>query len=832
MILDFNNNAPEDIRATLFADIILPLPLPRLYTYRIPFELNELVSPGSRVVVQFGKKKIYTGIIAKLHDQPPKVYEAKLILDLMDDHPIVNSYQMQLFEWMADYYMCYLGEVIHAGLPSGLKLSSESRIQLNPHKELDEEDFNELELITINQLKTKGFLTYEELAQLINRKGVSKLIKQLIEKEAIMIYERIIDKYTPKTIKRVRIIKEQCSEKALERIFTELEKKPKQLDVLLKFLQLVPAITSPEDNYLGLPKSKLIETGISNSSLKTLIKNHVFEEFETIESRLTEHKESPIDFTFSIQQEAARDAILSQFESKDIVLFHGVTGSGKTEIFIDLIQKAIENGTQVLYLLPEIALTTQIVSRLKKAFGERMAVYHSRYSDNERVEVYKGVLNDDFPLIVGVRSSIFLPFSNLGMIIVDEEHDSSYKQYEPAPRYNARDCALMLGKIHHANVLLGSATPSVESYYHATSQRWGYVPLFERYGNAQLPKLNPIDIRYDHHAGSSFSKTLLSEIEIRLKAKEQIILFQNRRGYSPFIQCDDCEQIVMCPNCNVSLTYHMYTNEMRCHYCGHHQGVPTNCDACGSPKLNTKGTGTEKIEEALQIHFPEAVIQRMDLDTTRKKNSYQSIIDDFETGKIDLLVGTQMVTKGLDFDNVSLVGVFEIDRMLYFPDFRAQEKTFQMLTQVSGRAGRKEKVGSVIIQTSSSSNPTIQAVLNNESEKFYKTEINEREEFNYPPFSRIIKITVRHEDRNKGNQAATHLSMMLKTRLTETRVLGPEEPGINRVRNLFLTDILIKIERGTLPLEKVKTFIREKIEEIKTHKIHKKCLYTIDVDPS
>lgn len=830
MELEFHHTPSHQERKTLFADIILPLPLPKLFTYRIPQELNEFVGKGFRVVVPFGNRKVYTGIIANLHEQPPKTYEAKSILDVLDEKPVITTQQLDFFKWLADYYLCSLGEVVHAGLPSGLKISSESRIQLNPHTAIDALELNVYEGLIVNHLKEKDFLTYDDVSNITQKKGISKLIRSLLDKEAILLYEKIKDKYQPKTIAKIRLSAQYLSNKAMEELFESLEKKQKQLDVVLRYLQKVPALENKVSNEKGIEKRILLDAEVSSSSLNTLIKNNIFEQFEIVVSRIEEFDEPEQIIQLSAKQEEKETELLNHFESKDHVLLHGITGSGKTEIYISLIQKAIENGTHVLLLLPEIALTTQIVSRLRKVFGNDMAVYHSRYSDNERVEVYKGVLANKYPLVVGVRSSIFLPFSNLGIIIIDEEHDSSYKQYDPAPRYNARDAALMLAKIQGAKVLLGSATPSTESYYHAVSGKWGYIKLFERFGNASLPDILPVDIRYDHQGGSSFSKTLLQAIDDRLSKKEQVILFQNRRGYSPYIECNDCNEIVMCPNCNVSLTYHQYSNDMRCHYCGHHQGVPTNCEACGSTKINTKGFGTERIEEGLQLHFPDAAIQRMDLDTTRKKTAYQTIINDFESGKVDILVGTQMVTKGLDFDNVSLVGVFEIDRMLYFPDYRSHERTYQMLTQVSGRAGRKEKKGLVIVQTSNPDHETIQAVIKGEKEEFYTKEINDREEFNYPPFSRLIRITVRNEDKLKSLDSASYLAMQLRSKL-QHRVLGPEEPGINRIRNLFLTDILIKLERGSLDLVKAKQFILEEVNKIKTHKTHRKSMYTVDVDP-
>ena len=535
---------------------------------------------------------------------------------------------------------------------------------------------------------------------------------------------------------------------------------------------------------------------------------------------------------FSASQENARNQILEQFEEKDIVLLHGLTGSGKTEVYIDLIQQVIDSGSQALYLLPEIALTTQIVSRLKKVFGDKMGVYHSKFSDNERVDIWKGVHSGHFSLVVGVRSSIFLPFKDLGLIIVDEEHDSSYKQVDPAPRYNARDTAMVLGKTHKAKVLLGSATPSIETYHHAINGTFGFVQLLERFAHATLPDIHPVKPNYATvENASSFNIQLCDALKAALENNEQAIIFQNRRGYSPFITCNECNHVPQCSNCAVSLTYHQYSKDLRCHYCGYTQGVPTNCSSCGSTNLRNVGLGTERIEDELSQLFPEARIQRMDLDTTRKKHSYQQIIDAFSNGQTDILVGTQMLSKGMDFGGVSLVGIVDTDRMMFFPDFRSHERAFQLLMQVSGRAGRREKKGHVFIQTNTPDHPIIETVKKGDYYQFFKREIVEREQFHYPPFVRIIKITTKHISSETCDRAAHRLAKILINKFGQHRIIGPQEPVISKIRNQFLMNIQIKLERKGIDLKKAKDMLQEIVDHVKTLSDYKGTTIIIDVDP-
>ena len=842
--LDLIQNPVHPERPTLFADVILPVPIPQLFTYRIPNDWEDLIEIGCRVIVQFGKRRVITGIVGKIHQKPPEKYQAKYILEVLDDTPTIQEIHIRFWHWMAEYYLCTIGEVMNGAIPSGLKLSSQSRIQLNPEFDLDDDslDFTDKEVILLEALRNDQSLSYAEAAQILEVKSIYQTIKYLIAKQAIIIYEEVKEKYKPKRIKKIRLNPiHAADDDAIEALFKRLSSKPKQETVLLKYLSLVPIYANRNLNAQGILKSELTntETGeLSSSSLKTLIKNGVFEEIEQVVSRLAEYDDQVAqlkipEIKLSEKQIDVRDQILHHFEQKDIALLRGITGSGKTEIYIDLIQKVVESGSQVLMLLPEIALTTQIVVRLKKAFGNKIGIYHSKFSDNERVEVWKGVANGDFPFVIGVRSSLFLPFDNLGLIIVDEEHETSYKQYDPSPRYHARDAAMMLAKMHQAKVLLGSATPTVESYHRAKQGVYGLVELLERYGSAQLPEMRLVDTRKQRQTGkmrTDFSPDLLEEIQQRLDNKEQIILFQNRRGYAPYITCEECGWTPECHQCAVNLTYHMYRNELRCHYCGHKEGSPRTCNACGSSKLKMIGLGTEKIEDELKIIIPEARIQRMDLDTTRKKYSYQKIITDFENHDIDVLVGTQMVTKGLDFDKVSLVGVFDVDRLMYFPDFRAHERTFQLITQVSGRAGRRQQKGLVMIQTGNPTQPLLHKITSYDYEGLYRDEIRERKQYSYPPFTRLIRLTIKTVDKSLRDTAAETLAQQLRQKIGSQRVLGPEYPVIDKIRNNFLKDILIKIERENPKLKLAKQLIREEITLLITSKAFKKVEVVVDVD--
>lgn len=791
---------------------------------------------GARVIVPFGKKnsRVLTAVVARLHSTPPPKYQARYILELLDEYPLITGYQLELFRWMADYYMCCVGEVMNVALPSGLKISSQSKVQYNP-------DFDYAELLTpeevslLEELQKHPALTYDELGRLVGELNVPAVIKSLVGKHAVIVFEEVREKYVPKMIRKVRLHPNYEEQEQLLMLIRRLEKLPKQQEVVMRYMRHVPVQLNPSLNARGLDKSVLNQDDeLSQSSLATLVKNGVFETFEVIQPRFADLSAPTAEIILTEAQRKASEQVMAYFQTQNIVLLHGITGSGKTEVYIDLIQQALGSGSQVLYLLPEIALTTQIVVRLQRVFGDKMGIYHSKFSDNERVEVWKGIVSGRYQFVVGVRSAVFLPFDNLGLIIVDEEHETSYKQHDPAPRYHARDVAMMMAQWQQAKVLLGSATPSLESYYQAKQGRYRLVELFQRFGDAVLPEITLVDTKVEKKQKTmknEFTSALLAALGNNLEIKEQSILFQNRRGYSPYVQCEDCEWTAECPNCAVSLTYHMRAAELRCHYCGYKEEVPRTCPTCGSTKVKTVGFGTEKLEDQLQILFPAARILRMDLDTTRAKNAYQQIISEFEQGDVDMLVGTQMITKGLDFDKVSLVGIFDADRIIRFPEFRATERAFQMLTQVSGRAGRRGgRRGRVLIQTSNPQQLILQKIIANDYKGLYDEEIRERQDFNYPPFSRLIKVTVRHPEQHISKQASERLAAELTDTLGSSRVLGPEQPLVERIRNQFLYDILIKIERGPVNMKAVKEFIRDRINDILTDKGLRQVSVVVDVD--
>lgn len=825
----------QDDRKTFFADLLLPVPIQRLFTYRVPVNLNDKIIVGQRAIVQFGDRKIMTGIVVAVHTEAPRDYEAKYIMELLDEIPSVNGVQLRLFEWIASYYVCTLGEVMNAALPSGLKLSSESMVQLNPRFDPDETemDFSEKEWMVIRRLQQES-LSYSEISRLLGVRHIHAILKSLARKDAIILFEEVREKYSPKTEKRIRLAPAYADTVELEKVFSSLATRPKQEDVLMRYLQLVPVLNDGTANRRGISMQELRNTDLSESSINTLIKNGILEQFEVIVPRFGFDEVTGPEITLSAEQARAQDAIFESFERNQVTLLHGITGSGKTEIYVNLVRKAIDSGAQALYLLPEIALTTQMVSRMKRIFGSSLGVYHSRFSDNERVEVWNGILSGRLKFVIGVRSSVFLPFDNLGLVIVDEEHDPSYKQQEPSPRYHARDVAIMLGQFHNAKVLLGSATPSVESFYNCQQGRFGLVSLSKRFGDAQLPSVALADMRSERKRKTikgEFSSVLLQHIRQALDNNEQVIIFQNRRGYSPMVSCEDCGWVPRCVNCAVSLTYHQFRNAMVCHYCGYREPLPDECPTCTSTRIHTVGYGTEKIVEDLSLYFPEAVVGRMDLDTTRSKTGYETIIEQFEKGETDILVGTQMVTKGLDFDRVSLVGVFNADRMMHFPDFRSYERAYQLITQVSGRAGRRDKPGTVVIQTSNPSHPVLQYILGNRHADFYSSEIHDRKLHGYPPFTRLIEVTLKHTDKKTCRSAAQSLADELRRHLKSVKVLGPGEPMVSKIRNQYLMSTLIKVPRGYGELALIKSAILTHSEALLREKPFRNTRVIIDVDP-
>ena len=779
-----------------FINVILPIPLERLFTYSITEEEVELLQPGMRVAVPFGKSKIYTGLVYNIHQTPPQAYEAKEIHQLLDDFPIVNPIQLRHWEWIANYYMCTLGEVVRSALPSAFLLESETLVLRNTEFEVDEQELQDDEFLVFEALQHQSVLKVQEVSAIVERKNVLPILERLLAKKVIVLKEEVYEQYRPKLVRYVKLGSEYTSDEKLEELLHSLNRAPKQRQVVLSLFQLQGRTPKP------IKVSELEKASNSSKAvIKSLVDKEILEEYFIKTDRVnfdggTDNSESKDLNEF---QDAALVAIKKSFEEKKVTLLKGVTSSGKTEVYVKLIEECLENGLQVLYLLPEIALTTQLISRLQEYFGDRIAIYHSKYNVQERIEVWQNVLQakPKAQLVIGARSALYLPFSKLGLVIVDEEHEGSFKQFDPAPRYHARDAAIVLGNLHDANVLLGSATPSIESYYNVQTGKYGYAEITRRYGNVLMPDMELVDIKEaarKKRMKGHFSERLFMEIEETLNEGGQIILFQNRRGFAPLLECLTCGHTPQCPNCDVSLTYHQFRNQLRCHYCGHHTALPEICFACGSPNLDTKGFGTEQIEKEVIGLFPDAKVGRMDLDTTRGKHGYEKIITAFEQQELDILVGTQMLTKGLDFRNVNLVGVMNADSLLNFPDYRAHERTYQLLTQVSGRAGRTKKRGKVIIQTYNPYHQILKQVTTGDYEGMYTEQLYEREQFKYPPVSRIIKITFKHKNYNVLNEAADWFAKALCTNFGGT-VLGPEYPPVARIRNQYLKHIMVKVQK-------------------------------------
>jgi primosomal protein N' (replication factor Y) (superfamily II helicase) len=841
----------------LYVDVIVPLAVPNLYTYSIPHFLANNIKPGQRVVVQFGKKKLYTALVYKVHNNKPELYKAKQIESLLDPEPIVNQKQFELWKWISEYYMCSIGEVMNAALPSGLKLSSETKLLLNQDLIVESKELNDDEYLIHEALQRSGVITLNEAEEIVQSKPAQVVIKSLLEKRILIIHEELKEKFKPKVEEFLCLTKEADNESALKEIFERLEKKTfKQLEVLMEFIRMSDhyALKRKEVKKLELLK----KTEAAATIINELEKKNIFEVYKKETGRFASYDASSDSKTLSTEQESILEKIKKEWKTKDVVLFHGVTSSGKTEVYVRLIEDTLKQGKQVLYLLPEIALTTQVVMRIKKYFGDTLGVYHSKFNENERVEVWNEVLkfkspspafpkgrgNDAQPpplrggreglfhIILGARSSLFLPYSNLGLVIIDEEHDASYKQFDPAPRYHARDTAILLAHLHKAKVLLGSATPSVESFYNAKNGKYGFAELTTRFGGVQLPEIIVADIKdatKRKKMKSHFCPLLMENIEEALKNKEQVILFQNRRGFAPHLKCKACGWVPVCKNCDVSMVYHKSGSQLRCHYCGYMTTIPPSCNACGSPAMQMKNFGTEKIEEELQIFFPEARIARMDYDSTRLRFAHERLIADFEARTIDILVGTQMVTKGLDFENVNLVGILSADQMMNFPDFRSHERSFQMLAQVSGRSGRKSKRGKVILQTYSPQHHIVQYVISNDYEKMYNEEIEHRQNFQYPPFYRLIELTIIDKDIDVVNTSAEELADKLKAVLGK-RILGPEFPIISRIKNVYHKKIVVKIAKEE-SANKIKAMIRWLIIELQKYPAYKYLRVQANVDP-
>ncbi len=816
-------------RETLFVEVILPLAIAKNYTYRVPFQMNDAVAVGKRVVVQFGKSKLYTAVISSIGNQAPEKYEAKYLMDVLDDRPTVTEKQLQFWQWLAEYYLCNMGEVMNAALPSALKLASETKIGLNKDFEIDKPSLHDKEYLIVEALELQPELTVGDIVKLLGQKTVMPILKLMFEKNIIHISEEVSDRYKPRKKTFISLNPVYNNQDNLKELFPILEKRaPKQADALLAYIKLAR-------HQKVISKNELIEeSGASDASIKSLIEKEIFIAEEKNVSRLYfDEEEFSSDFILSEQQTNALQDIRCQFEEKDVVLLHGVTSSGKTQIYIRLIEDMINSGKQVLYLLPEIALTTHIIERLRQYFGSNIGVYHSRFNDNERVEVWQKVLNHEYKVVLGARSSVFLPFNDLGLIIVDEEHETSYKQFDPAPRYNARDAAIYLANTYQGKVLLGSATPSFETYYNARLHKYGLVELTERFGGVQLPKTEVVSITEETKKKtmqSHFTGVLMEDMKNALANKEQVILFQNRRGYAPLLMCKVCAYTPKCINCDVSLTYHKSSGKLHCHYCGYKEDSPTICPACGSTHLEYKGFGTEKVEDELSLLLPEAKITRMDLDTTRSKNSLQNILNDLEEKKIDILVGTQMVAKGLDFSDITVIGIINADSLLKYPDYRANERSFQMLAQVSGRAGRRGKQGKVVIQTYDPNHRVIKQVIENDYQDLYLTEMTERKTFKYPPFYRIINLDIKHKNPEILYNQAEYLATELRKNFGD-RVIGPEFPLVSRIRNYYIKSIMLKFEKDGVSINKTKAIIRDVITQFQTTKLSKGSIVQPDVDP-
>ncbi|MBW8685139.1 replication restart helicase PriA [Chitinophaga rhizophila] len=811
-----------------FADVILPLALPKNYTYSIPPEMEESLKVGSRVAVQLGKQKKYAGIVKAIHEQAPADYRTKPLLDMLDKDPVVYPTQLSFWQWLASYYMCSEGEVLNAALPAHLKLSSETLLLFNDAYGDDFSDLGDDEYLVAEALNIRKELRIEEVQLILDKSDVYSTIKKLIEKKVLLVYEELKEVYKEKKENYVQLHAQYEDEEMLAPLFNELAKAPKQMELLLAYLHLIKTQGSV------LQTELLKKSGATTAQLKGLVDKEIL----WIEKRVVDRVpgggkvESLIAFELSPSQTKALAEVRNSFAARPVTLLHGVTSSGKTQLYVKLIEEYVASGKQVLYLLPEIALTAQIVRRLQKHFGNKIGIYHSRFNNNERVEIWNKVKNGDLQILLGARSSLLLPFRDLGLIILDEEHDPSYKQQDPAPRYHARDAAIYYAGLFKAKVLLGSATPSLESYFNAQQGKYGLVELMERFGGLEMPEIAIVDVkkeRAEKNMQENFTPQLNAAINTSVAAGNQVILFQNRRGYAPFLMCTTCGWIPNCKNCDVSLTYHRNQDKLHCHYCGTRYPYPQTCAACGSQTLIPKSFGTEKIEDDLQQLFPKARIARMDMDAVRNKDSHNKMIQLLEQRDIDILVGTQMVVKGLDFDNVNLVGILSADSLLSFPDFRVNERAFQLMEQVSGRAGRKHGKGKVIIQASNTRHPVLHYVTTHDYKAMYAAEIGERENFGYPPFTRLLKITLKHKNQQTVEQAAQVLGNWLRPHIG-ARLVGPAVPLVGRVRNNYLQEMLIKLPRDSKVIADTKRLVQEHFIRLLAEKQFRSVYIVPDVD--
>lgn len=815
----------------MFADIILPVSAPGTFTYTVPPELETQVRPGFRVVVSFGRgRKMYSGIVRRLHAENPGLRELKPVLSVLDNAPIATEEQLGLWDRISEHYMCTLGEVMLAALPGALVLTSETRLVAAKEKP-GAWTGNARHDILMDALEQRHELNLDEAGKLLGLKDPMPVIKRMLEEGTLLIAEEIGEKFTPRMDRFVKLTPEASGEAALHSWFDKLEKAPKLLALLMRYVEASQCLS---DEPREVKRDALLRsTGTTAAHMKKLVEKGLFHVYERAAGALPPTTVAGKRKELSTAQRAALDHVRAALEQKPVCLLHGVTASGKTELYMELIAAAMERGEQTLYLLPEIALTTQVLGRLRDRFGERVGVFHSRLSPRERTELWLGMLNDPagHPLIIGARSALFLPFRKLGFIVVDEEHDASYKQHEPSPRYNARDMAIVLAGLHGAHVVLGSATPSMESFFNAHNGKYGLAELLVRHGDAVLPKVERVDIadaQKRKQMRGYFSEVMLKGIEAAIARKEQAIVFQNRRGYVPVWQCETCGWIPECEHCDTSLTYHKQQHDLRCHYCGRNYPPPVRCAACGSNRLRMLGFGTEKIEEELALLLPDARIARMDQDTTRGKHAFERILSRFGEGAVDILVGTQMVTKGLDFDQVTVIGIVNADHLMRFPDLRAHERAFQLMSQVAGRSGRKRDPGTVYIQARDIHHPVIGLVVAHDTNGMYTRELEHRRAHGYPPFTRLVRLTLKHRMEGRVITTADVLANMLRSRMGD-RVLGPEPPPVARVRDKHLRAILVKLDRTSYRAEK--EFMRETIDRLFAEDAHRAVQLVVDVDP-
>lgn len=820
----------------LYADVIIPVPIAGTFTYSVPADMNSTLKVGHRVIVPFGRKKFYTGIVASIGPIAPQGYEVKDIAVKLDGDAIVRHPQLKFWNWVADYYLCTPGEVMKAAMPAGLKVESETFIAPNPDYEEDKDNrLTQRELCVMELLLTSDKkLPLDSIGKKTGFANIGHVANSLLAKEAVMISENLVERYRSRKETYVRLRAEKGNLDALHKIFDSIKSGSKQETALLALIELSGFMRQGND-LSEVTRSEIMErAGVTSAVVSAMEKKGVIEVYKKDVSRFSYSGlvsgELPI---LSDAQASALDSIHKSWFGKDITLLHGVTSSGKTEIYIHLIDYVIKNGRQALYLVPEIALTTQLTGRLQQVFGDKVVIYHSKFSDNERVDIWNRLLKSNEPcVVIGARSSVYLPFASLGLVIVDEEHETAYKQQDSAPRYNARDAAIVLASMHGAKTLLGSATPSIETYYKATTGRFGLVELTERFEGARLPEMKLVDMTDARKKGlidGSLSIVTRRLVNEALKRGQQSILFINRRGYAPIARCSLCGYVPKCENCDVSLTYHRHSDKLICHYCGTPYPVPDVCPACKEPGIEVLGYGTERVEEEIENVFPNISISRMDLDSTRSKDSYEKIIDNFSKGKSRILVGTQMVTKGLDFDRVSVVGVVNADTVINFPDFRSSERAFNMIEQVAGRAGRRNDDGIVAIQTYNPSHPLFGFLLAHDYHGFYTTELNERSKYNYPPFSRIIYIYLKHKDRTAASTMSYEFAQRLR-KLLGNRVSGPDEPYVARVQSLYIRRIMLKIETNA-SITKVKSLLNSVRIEMTNAKLLLGAVLYYDVDP-